>query len=410
MGTLTGASERPHLFDASRCLEHVKALGIPRFVGTGGERWALAYLEDQLRRAGYSPQSRPVVAYLLPMPVLQRLLGICATILLLLSTAALTSRSMPSPWAGTPLLLSVCFLAVELLLASGVTECGLNLGRGTSTKNVLAECPPRGPAKLEVVLYAHSDSKSQLFPLAWRTAFQVLGLYAGTLLGVFLTSAALIGVAGRAVESLAGTWIWGLATPVILALACWSANFIGNGSPGADDNASGMGVLLELARVFKDERLEATKITFLFDAAEEVGLYGSKAFIGERKQALRRPGKSNTFFLNLDTVGGGLPLYLLACHGIPKKCPAKRFTSILEQAAARAGVPLKTVYVPLGDWGDSYHPRKAGLPTVTLVASGGAKRTHSKRDTYDEVDGNSLASVGGLVEVFLKKLDESLNK
>lgn len=48
--------------------------------------------------------------------------------------------------------------------------------------------------------------------------------------------------------------------------------------PGADDNASGVAALLELAKYFKENQPHHTFIFALFDA-EEIGLLGAKAFV-----------------------------------------------------------------------------------------------------------------------------------
>ncbi|NBB84726.1 MAG: M28 family peptidase, partial [Bacteroidetes bacterium] len=50
------------------------------------------------------------------------------------------------------------------------------------------------------------------------------------------------------------------------------------GSPGADDNSTGTAILLEMARVLKDEELPAT-IIFASLTAEEAGLLGAREFV-----------------------------------------------------------------------------------------------------------------------------------
>ena len=78
--------------------------------------------------------------------------------------------------------------------------------------------------------------------------------------------------------------------------------------PGADDNASGDAVVLELAKYFKKVRARRS-IIFAFFGAEEQGLVGSKAFLEWMKQnddkRINLPKDKNGIvaMVNLDMVG-----------------------------------------------------------------------------------------------------------
>ena len=78
--------------------------------------------------------------------------------------------------------------------------------------------------------------------------------------------------------------------------------------PGADDNASGDAVVLELAKYFKKERAKRS-IIFAFFGAEEQGLIGSKNFLEWMKkddaQRINLPAdkKGIVAMVNLDMVG-----------------------------------------------------------------------------------------------------------
>lgn len=69
-------------------------------------------------------------------------------------------------------------------------------------------------------------------------------------------------------------------------------------SPGADDNASGCGAVLEIARIMKDIDTKMTFIFVLFDT-EETGLFGSWNF---SNRAVRK-GDSIILMVNLDVIG-----------------------------------------------------------------------------------------------------------
>ncbi len=69
-----------------------------------------------------------------------------------------------------------------------------------------------------------------------------------------------------------------------------------NNAPGADDNASGSGSLLEALRVIVKNGQPARTIEFMWYAAEEVGLFGSKEIAAEYKNA----GKEVIAVMQLD--------------------------------------------------------------------------------------------------------------
>ena len=69
--------------------------------------------------------------------------------------------------------------------------------------------------------------------------------------------------------------------------------------PGADDNASGVAVLLELARLLSRDTLTGNNYLFIAFSGEEIGLLGSNYFV---KQPLLSLDKVN-YMINMDMVG-----------------------------------------------------------------------------------------------------------
>ncbi len=66
--------------------------------------------------------------------------------------------------------------------------------------------------------------------------------------------------------------------------------------PGADDNASGVAAVLELAKMVKTSR---RTIVFILFSGEEDGLYGSRYYVEHPKY----PNEKTIFALNLDMIG-----------------------------------------------------------------------------------------------------------
>jgi Zn-dependent M28 family amino/carboxypeptidase len=82
---------------------------------------------------------------------------------------------------------------------------------------------------------------------------------------------------------------------------------------GADDNASGVGALLELAKYYNSMKDSLTyNIIFVFYGAEELGLLGANAYVSEHADEL-----TNCILdFNVDVIGGGKNIFIEAAGGV----------------------------------------------------------------------------------------------
>ena len=155
--------------------------------------------------------------------------------------------------------------------------------------------------------------------------------------------------------------------------------------PGADDNASGDAVVLQLARYFKTER-PARSIIFAFFGAEEQGIVGSKRFVEWMKQEDRRRRnlpddlKGIVAMVNLDMVGR-MRDNALSVSGTGTSTD---FKALAEKAAARA--ELTITCTP-----DGYGPSDqasfvaADIP-VFYLTTGGHMEYHTPDDVPSTLD------------------------
>jgi hypothetical protein len=92
------------------------------------------------------------------------------------------------------------------------------------------------------------------------------------------------------------------------------------GSPGANDNASGIGVLIELGRYFKGLGDQITcPIKFIAFGAEELGILGSRVYVERHAEDLKRC----VLVFNLDQVGGEAGPYMEMLGGVVGMPPRK---------------------------------------------------------------------------------------
>jgi len=176
---------------------------------------------------------------------------------------------------------------------------------------------------------------------------------------------------------------------------------------GADDNASGVASLLELAERFaglnKYGYLKPQRdMIFAAWSGEELGLIGSKHFVDALKKS---SGKKNltsvlSAYLNMDMVGRLKERLVLSGLGSSSAWP-----HLLEQANVLAELNLKlssNSYLPT----DATSFYLAGVP-VLHAFTGTHEDYHSPRDTPDKINYAGLAKITTLMEGVARQLARS---
>jgi hypothetical protein len=158
--------------------------------------------------------------------------------------------------------------------------------------------------------------------------------------------------------------------------------------PGADDNASGVAVMLELARVLAPQ---PRTLVFVAFSGEETGRLGSRHYV---QNAGDYQVEKTIAMLNLDTVGrlGESPVTVFGAGS------ADEWVHIFRGASYVTGVGVKTVNDDFGS-SDQSSFIEAGLPAVQLFGTAHAD-VHRPGDTPDKID------VAGMVKV-AKVLNEA---
>ncbi len=160
-------------------------------------------------------------------------------------------------------------------------------------------------------------------------------------------------------------------------------------APGAEDNGSGVGVMLDLARMTAADQPPLPVVFIAFGAEEPRGSgdsrhhYGSRAYVAEMNPKAR---ESLVGMLNPDRVGvgGKVPV----CTG---GLGPERTANAVAAAARRLGIPIRRC----GDnrASDHWSFEKAGLPAVRLGSTPYAEY-HSERDQIDVISRAQLGRTG----------------
>jgi Iap family predicted aminopeptidase len=176
-------------------------------------------------------------------------------------------------------------------------------------------------------------------------------------------------------------------------------------SPGANDNASGVGVILALARRLSAAPLAHTEVWLAFTGCEEAAAYGISSFLDAHAADLG----DDAVYIILDEVGLGRPVYLTADGLILKRQTHPRALAFARQA--RAALPELQAEEEVGiAYTDAAVATKRGLIALTLVAlpppgSAEVMHWHQMSDTSDHVNPETLASAHAFVWQVLQEVD-----
>jgi Zn-dependent M28 family amino/carboxypeptidase len=169
-------------------------------------------------------------------------------------------------------------------------------------------------------------------------------------------------------------------------------------SPGANDNASGVAVVLETARIFAGTR-QARWIRFVAFGSEEFGDDGEH-HVGSQvmvKRLGKRGRNGVAGMTSVDMVGDGSPLYI-GHFGISEPVVARS----LYRRVRKAGI--ETTWRVMCDCSDNGPFEHAGIP-ASYMWSGKEPDYHSSSDTVANMDPNDLARTGHGLRAFLRALD-----
>jgi Zn-dependent M28 family amino/carboxypeptidase len=199
-------------------------------------------------------------------------------------------------------------------------------------------------------------------------------------------------------------------------------------APGANDDASGVAVVLELARVMAKHRFDAT-LVFLATAGEEQGLYGAKL----HARVAKDKAEDIRAVLNDDIVGdpaGGDPRTIrVFSEGLPlattdggideirhlaseSDSPSRELARFIADVADSAPGPMKPRLVFRPDrflrGGDHLAFAELGFPAVRFTTPAeNYDRQHSPRDVPAFVDASYMAEVARLQAEVLARLADA---
>ena len=209
--------------------------------------------------------------------------------------------------------------------------------------NAVACIPARGDVRATAVLVAHLDAAKT--GLAWhprvtqngaarhlrtRSVEPVMGLQALGLIAA--TKHALL---AHRLPTPLRRWLGAVAGVLNAAAIALNLDIARSAVvPGANDNASGVAAVLDVARALAAEPLDHVEVLVGLVGCEESGMGGMSALLAARPPLAAR----SALVLSLDTVGSGTPIVAAAEGAVRMHRYRERDLALADEGAALAGL------------------------------------------------------------------------
>lgn len=265
----------------------------------------------------------------------------------------------------------------------------LPAGRGVS---VTARIPAAGEARRTLVLVAHHDAAHN--GVVWHPRTVALNKMLSRRTGKTMPMhfPALIAMAATVLPlrpaRIAAEFILGIAgLASIQAMRSYT-------TPGANDNATGVATVLEVARRLRQRPFPQTEVLLVFPGGEEVGSAGMRAWVRSHG---RRLDPARTLVINLDSLGSGGYLVAARREGLTSRL-APADVELAMNVASLAGIDLRVVSFPQAC--DTSVARHQGIHAIALLSydDGWIRNLHLRSDTVDQVGWNTVCDAVTLTE------------
>lgn len=392
-------------FDETRLIEWVRKYSFPRLVGSSGEKKALRMCNEEFSKLGYTPIEEPFKFSRFFANFWVRGSLAMFAVLFIIYLIRDWIPSIESLFRYFLMFLMVYFLFMVIVFRDPTNFRPRNI----PSTNIYVKLPAISNSKGIILVSAHYDSKSQRLTIKWRASLAILA----TILSIAVTILMLI----RWITDL-GDWeennvvvliIRILIVPIIICFVGLAANKIGNNSPGASDNATGMACVFELAKHFKNNPLNRYDLWFVQFGAEEMGTMGSRFFLrnhGKKLRLRRRKGgkRWNSFNINFDMIYSDVKF--IQERKMVRKYVYLRLTNALREAMTETGIQAHPWYLGPGASTDRRNFSKKHIEALDICDWTGGEVAHSTRDTPDRINPQLLKKACILVHNVIHKIDQ----
>ncbi len=378
-------------------------LAFPRLISSEGEKKAIEDVLDEFRKAGYESICREKFKTSFYNWIAFRLLFLPIGLFLVL----LAISFYINPWITLILFFINVFVASRALGMATSSEIKLmkNEEKNYETENIYVNLK-NDDSKGTVVFIAHWDSKSQLFSSSMRIIIIITAALGAIIILLLYLTLSIIQIFIPYQIPILNHVLLGISITVSIIGILNSFNKTGNDSPGAYDNAAGVGIIIELASYFKNNLVNNLDFSFLCTSSEELNLGGIKNFLQQHKDNF---DKNSTYFINLDLIGGIDFIRIITSFGIPRKVSSKKLNDLFLNSAKELNIKAKDFYLPTGAWADYMPVVQEGFEACWIASQPGLKLVHTKKDDMSIVSKDSIKNTLNLCVEVVKKLNNEFS-
>ena len=286
-----------------------------------------------------------------------------------------------------------------------------NIGKEFESENLIVKIPAMNLKEQRPVLFfsAHSDTVSVRFSFKLIKIVYILGailIMTYLILTLILSIWSLLALGHLA--SITNEFLllqnisFIIGLPIIVEIVLILLNKRMNQSVGAIDNASGVAVLIELAKLLNKNPLNNIDVIFLWCSAEEWGLLGSRQFLSGHFESFNQTYDLNkSYNINLDMVGTYIGL-VYKTGLLKKKEMNETLNDVLVAEAKQQNIHLTKAIIPIGAGSDHMSFKsfaKKAEKNIQVACFCGTKDTkyiHSIKDTTDLCSSRNL---NGCIEI-----------
>jgi len=386
----------------SRVMEHLKQLSVE--IGSRGptsenERKAGDYIERTMKSIGMNVETEEFKSKTSVFAIfaIDIILFIIAAIIFPINALAAVLVSL---------------IAIATLIAEmNMKEVLSKIMPKKESRNIIGKIAPANKTEKRVVLMGHYDSAKPLLLFHPATVkYTDLLFIAAFLSMVFNTVLYGLGsvVALFASISMYSTYLWYASFPfagymsVICAIIAHGELFT-KPTHGANDNASGVSVILQLAETLSNKRLKNTELMCVATGCEEAGTVGTMRYLDKHAKELQ-----DSLMFSLDCVGIGNLRYAVK-EGIMKtiNVPDELVNLVKETVDKNPELQAKPLILK-HKASDSFPALSRGLKAMCIIAVDDKNlppNWHWKTDVYENIQENTIQKTKGLMIKLLKTID-----
>jgi hypothetical protein len=391
-----------------------------RIAGTNGETKTINYIQKELNKENID-NAVESFKWSGTINILVR-----ALIIFIFCTSILYETIILLNLAWLMIILDLVFIILIYILALNFYNMTrlIIVGKTKSSKNVMANVPAveKKPKRPIIIFTAHYDSISSKYPYNLKKYFFLIltiisfsYIISTLFFSVWTQLTYIFGFLNNDLystlmpKSIDFSYVSFLFLMISIAILLFNRER--SPSLGSIDNASGISILIELAKILNKNPLKNIDVLFLWCGAEEWGLWGSKQFCIKHFNELNEEyDLDKSYNINIDMVGRNIGL--VNKTGIIKKIKEnKELIDILEATAKRLNISLDKydlIVEPRSDH-NSFRSfaKKTGkkMQVCCFLSNEDSKFIHTARDTPNKCSSKNLNGCLDICYNAIKSID-----